>query len=62
MQWHLSFELDMKNQVARQYGSGLEFFASFTVKGDHDTIAVLFENLGFQELSNPQIDGFWRAA
>jgi hypothetical protein len=61
VRWHLSFELAMKMQVARQYGSRLESFASFTVKGDHDVIQALFENLGFQELSNPQIDGFWRA-
>ena len=31
------------------------------MKGDHDTILVLFVNLGFQELANPQFDGFWRA-
>ena len=59
--WHLTFELAMKNKVGWGYGSKLESFASYTVKGDHDVIQALFENLGLQELPNPQIDGFWRA-
>ena len=61
LKWHLRFETAMENQDARQYGSRLASFASFTVPGDHDDIAVLFENLAFHELSNPKIDGFWRA-
>ena len=54
--WHMWFELAMNNTVARHPG-----FASFTVPGDHDAVGKLFANLAFHELSNPQIDGFWRA-
>ena len=31
------------------------------MKGDHEYLLEVFKNLGFEDLPNPQIDGFWRA-
>ena len=55
LKWHSKFELAMQD------GRTLSIFASFTVPGTHDTIDLLIRNLTFHELSNPHIDGFWRA-